>query len=213
MHTKSADAVAEEPDKWSRAFRNREEQQQFKRHAILRAAAALFSERGFNETTLGAVAERLGVTKPTLYYYTRNKSDILVQCLDEALSALEAQGEEIIASKQTGAQKTRRFIHAFVALFDDELGRCAAFPGRDPLDASGRERIDPIFERIDRQLRVIVDQGAVDGSLSEGDPMLRAFILFGAMNSIARWYRRGGRYSGEDIADEIADCFLRGIEK
>lgn len=209
---KSADKASEEPGKWSRAFQNRREQQEFKRQAILRTAAALFSEHGFNETTLDAVAEHLGVTKPTLYYYTRSKSDILVQCLDEALSALEAQGKAIIASEQTGAQKMRRFIHAFVGQLDDELGRCVAWPGRDPLDARARKQIDPIFSRIDRQLRVIVDQGAKDGSLSEGDPMLRAFILFGAMNWVTRWYRQGGRYSARDIADEIADCFLRGIE-
>ena len=50
-----------------------------KRHAVLQAAAQLFNERGFHATSLDDIATRLKVTKPTLYYYVKNKDEILLQ--------------------------------------------------------------------------------------------------------------------------------------
>ena len=43
-----------------------------KRLAVLKAGAAAFRERGFEKTSLDDIAGKLGVTKPTLYYYIEN---------------------------------------------------------------------------------------------------------------------------------------------
>lgn len=58
--------------------------ERLKRFAILRTAAELFNERGFCETSLNELAKRLNVTKPSLYYYVKNKDDILLQILNQA---------------------------------------------------------------------------------------------------------------------------------
>ncbi len=49
-----------------------------KQHAILRAAARLFCERGFDRTRLTDIADALNITKPSLYYYIGNKEGILI---------------------------------------------------------------------------------------------------------------------------------------
>ncbi|WP_286186586.1 TetR/AcrR family transcriptional regulator, partial [Acidovorax cavernicola] len=63
----SADAVDEEP-LWP-ATQHSAQQREAKRQAVLSAAAQLFNERGFHATSLDDIAARLGVSKPTLYYY------------------------------------------------------------------------------------------------------------------------------------------------
>ena len=59
---------------------DRQQQREAKRHAVLQAAAQLFNE-GFHATSLDDIAARLNVSKPTLYYYVKNKDEILLQCV------------------------------------------------------------------------------------------------------------------------------------
>src|SRR5215210_6675870 len=58
----------------------RAEQFEAKRLAILRGAAKAFAEQGFYRTSVSELAARLGVAKPVIYYYARDKDDLLFQC-------------------------------------------------------------------------------------------------------------------------------------
>ena len=60
---------------------DRQKEREIKRDAVLRAAAQAFNENGFHKTSLDDVAERLNVTKPTIYYYVKNKDQILFECV------------------------------------------------------------------------------------------------------------------------------------
>ena len=44
---------------------------------ILAAAAKIFNERGYHSTSVADVAQELGVSNPFIYYYLKNKDDIL----------------------------------------------------------------------------------------------------------------------------------------
>jgi len=80
---------------------DREQQREAKRQAVLQAAAELFNERGFHATSLDDIAARLNVSKPTLYYYVKNKDEILLQCVSKGL---EMTLEGIEASRAGGWQ-------------------------------------------------------------------------------------------------------------
>ena len=79
--------TAESP--W-RTTRERGPQRDAKRDAVVRAAAKLFTTRGFKGTSLDDIAASLGVTKPTLYHYVANKEEILFACVQRGLDALRA---------------------------------------------------------------------------------------------------------------------------
>src|ERR1700749_2472714 len=67
-------------DAWKDAGQSRDDQFAAKRAALIRKAARAFSARGFYNTSLDDIAEELGVTKPALYYYVKNKEEILFAC-------------------------------------------------------------------------------------------------------------------------------------
>lgn len=182
-----------------------------KRRAILRTAASLFSEKGFRETSLNDIASTLSVTKPTLYYYVKNKDDILFQCLHTALEDLEVRIQLIDEADATGLAKLERFVETFITLFDDELGRCVARPGLDPLSDSYRRNIQPFYRRVDSRLRDIISEGIGDASIKACDPKIAAFTLFGAMNWIIKWFDPDQGYSAADIAAQMNELFINGM--
>lgn len=76
---------------------------------ILDAALALFRERGYRATRLGEVAERAGVSKPTLYYYFRNKDELLAEAVLRRLRATMAP-LEALASQAAPASTRLRLV-------------------------------------------------------------------------------------------------------
>ena len=83
-----ARAPALVPSPWKKAP-DPENERAIKRDAVLRTAAQIFNEKGFHATSLDEVAERLQISKPTLYYYVKNKDDILFQCVNRGLEMMQ----------------------------------------------------------------------------------------------------------------------------
>ena len=74
--------------KWVGTGNEPEVQAASKRGSVIASAANLFNERGFHLTTLDDVAAALHVTKATLYYYIKDKDEILLECHKQALQGL-----------------------------------------------------------------------------------------------------------------------------
>jgi len=77
---------------------DRKADRELKREAVLRTAAQVFNEKGFQAATLDEVAERLHVSKPTLYYYVKNKDEILFECVRIGLTMLQQAVAEVDAA-------------------------------------------------------------------------------------------------------------------
>ena len=118
---------------WGEGVQSRDEQRQLKRMAILRAAAQAFNQAGFHQTSLTDLAALLNVTKPTLYYYVKNKDDILQGILDVAGEQLRiAITTELDTFPQerpqaNGLDKLRHFFKQYAAMMTDDFGACLIF--------------------------------------------------------------------------------------
>lgn len=108
MALKKPVPAAAPPSPWGKA-RDVEAEHEVKRDAVLRAAAQLFNERGFHATSLDDVAERLHITKPTLYYNIKNKDEILFKCVSRGLDMLR---DAIRAVGQSGGTAQDKLVEA-----------------------------------------------------------------------------------------------------
>lgn len=103
---------------------HRERQREAKRNAVLQAAAQLFNERGFHATSLDDIAARLNVTKPTLYYYVKNKDEILLQCVGKGLAMML---EGIDASRAAGGKAIDQLMtcmQVYARIVTMDFGMC-----------------------------------------------------------------------------------------
>jgi AcrR family transcriptional regulator len=84
------------------------------RERILDIALELFTEQGYDKTSLRDIAERLGTTKAALYYHFERKEDILLE-LHLRLHALGRETLERLGELEDGQQRA----DAWPALLDD----------------------------------------------------------------------------------------------
>jgi AcrR family transcriptional regulator len=178
---------------------------------ILRKAALAFAEDGYHQTSVNSLASRLRVSKPVLYYYAKNKDDLLYQCGDVARNALKDAVGDASNLRISGMGQLRRFFTAYAEIMCGDFGRCLALVDPQALSSEAREKDAATKRGIEASVRQMIRDGQADGSIGSCDPVLAARAIFGAFNGIPRWFQADGRLKPKDIADGYIDLFVNGI--
>jgi len=203
-------AASAPPSPWKKKAERRKERE-LKREAVLRAAASLFNEKGFHATSLDEVAERLHVTKPTVYRYVKNKEEILFECVRLGIETLHAAVESVGSSGGTALEKLMAAIRQYAAIVTMDFGMCLIRVGEDPLPPESRRKLRRLKRLIDHEFRGLVAQGIAEGSIAPCDPKMAAFVIGGALSWIGRWYRADGPLGSEEIAEHCIAVLMNGL--
>lgn len=175
---------------------------------ILTAAAELFGERGYEGVSLEDVADRLDVTKGSLYYYFASKDELGTAAIEtlgndwtDRLEALPAEGS---ATERLRAL-LREHIRIAVCEYPAAL-RLFLTPRAWP--AEHRARIKEMRRRHDRVFRVIVEAGVATGefTVTGVDPALRC--MHAAMSQAPAWCSGRTGADLEAALDELADTLM-----
>ncbi|WP_285584192.1 MULTISPECIES: TetR family transcriptional regulator [Herbidospora] len=138
----------------------------------METALRLFRERGYDATTMRAIAAEAGVSVGSAYYYFASKEQLIQAYYDQAQSAHEAASREILARERAFAPRLHGVLsawvrvsepyHAFAVKFfkhaaepDNPLSPFSAesAPARDSSVALYREVVEGCADRMDSELR------------------------------------------------------------
>jgi AcrR family transcriptional regulator len=203
-------AVAVLASPWARPL-DREQERAVKRDAVLRAAAQLFNEHGYHATSLAMVAERLQVTKPTLYYYIHNKEEILFECVRLGLELLRSAIAAAAASGGSAVDKLKAAMNEYALIATCDFGMCLIRVGEDPLAPAARRKLRRLKAELDHEFRALIEQGIAEGSVAPCDPKLAAFTLAGALSWIGRWYDPEGQLGAAEVARQSTAILMHGL--
>jgi len=180
---------------------------------ILKAAAAAFRKLGYHGATVEEIAAALHMKKGNLYYYFRNKEEILFACHQYSLDRLLAILDEIERSGVSPEQKLRGLIGAFVHTILDELHGTALGLDLEALSPAHLRTVITRRDRFDKGMREVLKEGVRSGTFVYADAKLLSFAILGAVNWIPRWYNPDGPSTSEEIADKFADYLIAGLRK
>jgi AcrR family transcriptional regulator len=180
---------------------------------ILKSAAIAFRRFGYHGATVEQIAAALEMKKGNLYYYYRNKEEILLACHQYSLDRLLALLEEVEQSDDPPDAKLRRLIVSFVHTILDELHGTALFLDLEALTPVHRKLVVARRDRFDHGMRRVIEDGVGTGVFGDIDAKLLSFAILGAVNWIPRWYQPTGPASSQDIADQFADYLIGGLKR
>ncbi|RJF81204.1 TetR/AcrR family transcriptional regulator [Azospirillum cavernae] len=200
--------MSESPWKSSTDRRNEREE---KRIAVLRTAAQAFNEVGYYNTSLDDIARRLNVTKPTIYYYIKNKEEILFECVRIGLERLDSASNDVIGHGGSAYEELVAVMTAYVGVVTMDFGMCVIRVGEEPLTEESRRTLRALKRRIDLKFRSLIERGVAEGSITACDPKIAAFTLSGALSWIARWYQPDGALDADAVAQQSIALLLNGL--
>jgi AcrR family transcriptional regulator len=184
---------------------------------ILKSAAKAFRKLGYHGATVEQIAAALHMKKGNLYYYFKNKEEILFACHQYSLDRLTQLLEEIEAGDEVPDEKLRRLVSAFVHTILDELHGTALFLDLEALTPAHLKAVIVRRDRFDRGVRRIVEDGAASGVFDArsggSDVKLITFAMMGAVNWIPRWFKPEGAATSQDIAERFTGFFVDGLRR
>lgn len=205
------------------------------REDILLAAADVLQKRGYEATTMKDIAAAVDLTAASLYHHFRNKDELLLGVLEAGLETVLIRFEPILRAEAPPEEKLRRMIHEHVVgvAQNTSVGAAMVFEIRSLISAADRAisglgklsaeeraafltRRDAFFARRDvfeESFRQVIREGISAGVFRPVDVPIFVNTLLGAHNWVGVWYKPGGRLSGEAIASQMAETFLRALMK
>lgn len=182
-----------------------------KRMEILRSAAAVFRKRGYYGASIDEIAGALKMTKASLYYYFKNKEEMLYSCHHYSLSLLLGLLDKVRTEYTAPEDQLRTLIRYFVRLIIDDLHGTALTGDMGALTSGHRRKIVAMRDEFDKGLRLILERGMEAGVFRRTDPKLAAFAILGAVNWIPRWFDPRGPAHSDEIADAFTHDLIDGL--
>ncbi|HOC94156.1 MAG TPA: TetR/AcrR family transcriptional regulator [bacterium] len=141
-----------------------ESRRQKRRKQIFKGAVRVFAEKGYHSATTQEIADAAGLAKATLYEYVREKEDILLLTMEEAILQLNDKIEKALSGENNHEERLKKTILVQLEFARDFSGaaRVLRHEGAN-LSAAGKKRYS---ELIDGQLNVmqtIIDEGIEAG--------------------------------------------------
>lgn len=194
---------------------NRSAQHDSKRIAILSQAARLFNYKGSRATTLHDVAQSLGLTKTSLYYYVKNKEDLIYQCYMAALELHHRKLDEI-EKQHAGAldRASSYFLQHFenwLAAQEDRGPHIAALLEIAALKGEHRKHVEVSYIRLFKRLREYIRQGIAEGSIRDCEPTSTTRAIVGSVDWTFYWLHSVPREEVRAIASEALDIIVNGL--
>ena len=187
-------------------------EQEGKKQAILRAAARLFRDRGFEQTRLTDIADALNITKPALYYYVGNKEEILITIQRMGLEQMLEGFDELVAGNRTGAELISILLTRYGEWATTEFGVCVVRLFNVKVSAKNARELHSARGVLERKVRALFERGMADGSIKPCNPSLAATALFGSLNWMAFWYDRSrARHPAAEVSARFIEYFMSGL--
>jgi TetR/AcrR family transcriptional regulator, cholesterol catabolism regulator len=179
---------------------------------IIAEALKLFSQGGFQETSLQEIADRLGVTRQAFYYYFKSKDDLLWHLVGGLGDQLLVHAEPIAQSDQAPTEKLRRLLESHLhTLLDNSEAFRIYFSERHLVGKSRDRRLKQGEERYLDLITEVIAVGQADGSFEAGSPRILARLVNGYANSVIRWYRPQGELSSNEVSLLAAQMIVAGL--
>lgn len=183
-----------------------------RRAELLSAAATVFREQGFSNTSINDIAERGGTDRATLYYYFATKQEIFDEVVSSVISDSMAFAERVSKSDDPPAVKLRAVMTALMRSCEENYPHAYVYV-QESFSWGSDSRVAEYGKRYSAAVRAIVQEGMDDGSFaSTSSSSVVAAGLIGMINWSHTWFKPGGKQSGQQIGEAFADLVLRGLE-
>jgi AcrR family transcriptional regulator len=193
------------------------------RQEILRTAARLFQQRGYDATSMNDVAAALKLSKGGLYHHFQSKDEILFEIMDHAMQITEERVLNPVRSIADPEDRLRALIrlHIEVVLSPRDREITVMLHENHPLPPSLRKRInsrkkdyvhflESLMEEVQKKVQEKAQkvQPRAKGRVS---PRAAAFALLGMINWIYQWYKPEGELQAQNLIPQFTDLIFGGI--
>jgi len=183
------------------------------RQEILRAAARLFQQQGYDATSMNDVAAALKLSKGGLYHHFQSKDEILFDLMNHAMDITEERVINPVKAIADPEERLRMLIRRHIAVVLSERDReiTVMLHENHPLSPTLRKRINARKKDYVHFLEnLIAEVQRARGSKGTVSARAAAFAVLGMINWIYQWYSPEGSLQEESLAQQYTEILFQG---
>lgn len=183
---------------------------QLQRDRMLKAAAHCFNLKGYSGTSLKDVAAMLGLTDAALYYYVRNKEELVFQCYLRAAEIGRDAMDRAVLEADSGLDQVRLYIRYHIEYMLGERGPIAIMSEIPSLQPRHRDEVLEFSRLHSSRFEALLKKGTEDGSIAPCDIRMTGNAIMGAINWIPKWFH-GDERTANRLLREFPEILSRGL--
>jgi AcrR family transcriptional regulator len=182
-----------------------------RRQDLMRVAARLFRQRGFDAVTTRDIAAAVGMHSGSPFYHFETKGVLLFAIIQAGMQAAIASQQAIVRSAPAAPVDCLRALvkHHYEVLLgpDSDFIPVMLYEGRS-LGAEQQAAITELRKSYEAPWVPVLDALAKEGALT-ADPALARLMILGALNWSVQWFKPHGPASLSTLTDQALSLFLR----
>ena len=176
-------------------------------------ALDLFSDRGYDATSVREICAAAGVTKPTLYHFYGSKEGVYRTLVDGTLEFYRQGVREIVEAPGSVPERLKRIARGHFEYTRErpELVRFLLGLIHNPPGSAPATEMHRFYDDVQSEISRLIGHGVEDGSLTPGPGEVRILVFMGAIVEALHGYLLAGRPElSTELADTLVDSILRG---
>ena len=180
---------------------------------ILDVSAELFGHFGVDGTSITQIAERVNLSKATLYHYFVSKDEIYSEIVIDTLERLVAVLQAAVLPTDTPDEQLRNYMRAYAQFLDENFWRfTTVLTGFGGIQRDDERSQAILLRRQAREImRNIIRAGIKAGVFRKADVSTTAIATLSMLNWMFRWYNRQGRKRAVHFAADFAELVIQGL--
>ena len=179
--------------------------------SILKAAAEVIADDGFEGASVRKVAARAGIGLSGIYYYFESKDEMLFAVQENTFSMLADSLKRKLKNAHSPADRLKAVIDNHLQFFSQQMNDLKVCSHEiESLSGAYYDEILKIRREYYKQVRDVINEnipgsGCIDANLA-------ALFLFGSLNWMYMWYDRKRNPDLEGLSNQLLKIFLEGIQ-
>ena len=181
-----------------------------RRSELTREAARLFAEKGYHGTSIGDLAEAMGVQKASLYHHIESKADLLWEVARDGAESFQA-ALDAIDDRLPALEKLRLALRAHLRVVAEQLDVATVFVREwRYLDGERRETFVAERRRYEERIRSLFREGVEQSELrTDLDVSIAALVFLSAANWAYTWLKPDR--DTDALADRFFELLVEGM--
>ena len=184
-----------------------------RKRQVLEGAARVFRRRGLHATGMREIAAELDMHAGNLYYYFKNKQELLAFCQQDTLDSLLELADGVRSADLSAGGKLRQLIRGHVERLNEEFPGSLAHLEVEALEPAWRSALQERRDEYESVFVALIRQGVAAGEFRPADPGVAAKAILGALNWTVKWFRTDGQKSASQIGEEFSNLLVEGLAR
>lgn len=173
--------------------------------ALVVAAAQVFRDKGYHNATIDDIAKAAGISRPTVYKYTKSKQHLLDLMVDEITGDMGRRLRTAMENIEDPAERLRRVVRAHVEAAVANRTFYAIVLGEEvAVSAAGRQHFREWARGVTTEFQDLLEECLrAQPAPPDVDPFIAANLVLSMLTSLYRWYDPAGPSDPARLTEDI----------